>query len=84
MTYTVTFERDATRALARIPNHDFGSITTAINALKHNPHPPGAKKLVGRRGWRIRVGNYRVIYDIDDTELVVTVIDVGPRSDIYR
>jgi mRNA interferase RelE/StbE len=49
-----------------------------------NPRPHGCKKLKGREGYRIRVGNYRIIYDIFDRELIVDVIAVGDRKDIYE
>lgn len=58
-------------------------IINAIADLAQNPRPKGAKKLKGRDGYRIRVGNYRVIYDIYDVELVVDIIALGHRKDIY-
>ena len=51
--------------------------------LADNPCPQGFKKLVGRDGYRIRIGNYRVIYEIFDSELLIDVIAVGHRKDIY-
>lgn len=56
----------------------------AIAALAENPRPQGCIKLTDRDGWRIRVGSYRVIYEISDGQLLVTVIRVGNRRDIYR
>lgn len=82
--YTVSISPRASRSLSRIPNPDHGRITAAIDNLANDPRPPGAKKLVGRAGWRIRVGNYRVIYTIDDEELTVTIVDVGTRGSIYN
>ena len=58
-------------------------IKQAILNLAENPRPNGCKKLVGRDGYRIRIGNYRVIYEIFDAELLVDVIAVGHRKDIY-
>jgi mRNA interferase RelE/StbE len=49
-----------------------------------DPRPHGSRKLVGRDGWRIRVGRYRVIYEIDDAQRFVTILHVGHRKDIYR
>ena len=53
-------------------------------ALAKNPRPPGCKKLIARDGWRIRVGKYRIIYEIDDKEKVITVLHIGLRRDIYQ
>jgi mRNA interferase RelE/StbE len=53
-------------------------------ALRENPRPAKCLKLTGREGWRIRVRNYRVIYKIDDSEKLVTILHVGHRRDIYR
>ena len=58
-------------------------IFNAIAALAQNPRPRGFKKLKGRDGYRIRVGNYRIIYDIFDTELVIDIIALGHRRSIY-
>ncbi|MDP4186726.1 MAG: type II toxin-antitoxin system RelE/ParE family toxin [Bacteroidota bacterium] len=52
--------------------------------LANDPRPPGCKKLKGHQGYRIREGNYRVIYEINDKILTVTVIDAGDRKDIYE
>ncbi|GAC1640756.1 MAG: type II toxin-antitoxin system RelE/ParE family toxin [Herpetosiphon sp.] len=81
---TVNISPRARRALTRIPNPDYGRIIVAINTLANDPRPPGCKTIVGSPYWRIRIGNYRVIYEIDDAELVVTVIEVGQRGDVYR
>lgn len=59
-------------------------ILEAISNLEENPRPAGNKKLRGRDGYRIRIGNYRVIYDIYDKELIVDVIAIGHRKDIYE
>ncbi len=82
--YTVSIARAAQRALARIANPDYNRLVAAIQSLATNPRPPGCAKLTGREAWRIRVGTYRVIYEIDDGPRIVTVIDVGHRRDIYR
>jgi mRNA interferase RelE/StbE len=56
----------------------------AIERLQEEPRPPGCRKLSDREGWRLRVGDYRVIYEIDDEQRTVTVLQVGHRRDIYR
>lgn len=59
-------------------------ILDAIENLAENPRPKGYKKLKGRTGYRIRVGNYRIIYEIFDDILLIDVIDLGHRKDIYE
>ena len=84
MTYTVTIRRRAVEALSTLPVHDFERVRDAIRALGVTPRPSGCKKLVGREGWRILVGRYRVIYEVADRDLVVLVLDVGDRKDVYE
>jgi mRNA interferase RelE/StbE len=52
--------------------------------LEQDPRPPGCKKLKGRDAWRIRIGDYRVIYEINDGHLIVTVITIGHRREVYE
>ncbi len=84
MSYRVEILRRAAKALSKLPERDYGQVRDTIRDLGVDPRPPGCKKLVGRDGWRIRVGRYRVIYEIEDAVLVVTVLDVGHRKDILR
>jgi len=84
MNYTVVFLRRAQKELGNLPAIEYERVRDAIAELANDPRPPGCKKLTGRDGWRIRTGNYRVIYDINDRELVVTVVRVGNRRDICR
>ncbi len=84
MRYTLIIQRRALRALERINEPDYSRITTAIQALADNPRPHGCKKLEGQDAWRIRIGDYRVIYEINEQALVVTVVKVGNRRDVYR
>jgi mRNA interferase RelE/StbE len=74
----------ARRELAALPKKDFEKVKAAILALAGNPRPSNCSKLTGRNGWRIRVGDYRVIYEIDDPNRTVTVLNVGHRREIYR
>jgi len=62
----------------------FDRIVKAIENLADNPRPAGYKKLSGRPGHRIRIGDYRVLYTIEDKLLIVFIIDIGNRKDIYR
>ena len=59
-------------------------IQGAIELLRKNPHPPKARKLSGRDGYRVRVGGYRIIYDVIDRQLIIRVLRLGHRRDIYR
>jgi mRNA interferase RelE/StbE len=84
MTYKISILRKAQKQLAKIPASDFKKIKQAILDLGQDPRPPGSLKLKGRPGWRIRQGDYRVIYEIQDDQLIVIVLDIGNRKDIYK
>jgi mRNA interferase RelE/StbE len=82
--HRVEIERKALKALHDLPRAEQSRISERIDALAHNPGPPGATKLTGVAGWCIRAGSYRIVYIIDDASHVVTVTLVGHRRDIYR
>lgn len=84
MKYEIHIERDALKSLKKIPHTDRNKIIKVIESLESNPRPFGSKKLTGRDGWRIRVGNYRIIYEIKDHICYILVLDIGHRKDIYR
>lgn len=84
MIYTVSILRRAQKELGQLPSGAYERVRDAIGALAQAPRPPGCLKLKGREGWRIRVGDYRVIYEIDDQQQTVTVLHVGHRRDVYR
>lgn len=84
MSYTVRILRRAQKNLARVPKDDYLRIRDAIRSLADDPRPSGVRKLSGRSGWRLRVGRYRVLYEIEDRQLVILVLDVGQRREIYR
>ena len=84
MNYTIVLLRRAQKELANLPNPEYQRVRDAIADLANDPRPTGCKKLSGRNGWRIRIGDYRVIYEINDRELLVTVVRVGNRRNIYR
>ena len=83
MTYHVTLKKRAIKALEKINEPYYSNIKEAIYNLANNPRPKGYKKLKARDGYRIRVADYRIIYDIYDDVLLVDVIDLGHRRDIY-
>lgn len=83
MTYQVELRPAAVRALKQIDHHHRDRVRGAIALLAQDPRPPAAKALQGRPGLRIRVGDYRIIYTIDDNILVVAVIALGHRGSVY-
>jgi mRNA interferase RelE/StbE len=84
MTYTLNFSKQALKELENINDPYYANIKEAIANLTTNPRPMGYKKLKGRDGYRIRTGNYRIIYNIFDTELIIDIIAIGHRKDIYE
>ncbi len=82
--YTIAILRRAQKELADLPRDAYVRTRDAIRALAEEPRPPGSKKLAGRTGWRVRVGSYRVVYEIDDHDRLITIVHIGHRRDIYR
>jgi mRNA interferase RelE/StbE len=81
--YTVVITQSVQKYLKKIPDKLADKLESEMMKLEINPRPFGYIKLKGRDAYRIRVGNYRVIYEIEDKILKVTVIDSGNRKDIY-
>jgi mRNA interferase RelE/StbE len=84
MTYTIVITPRAERQIRSLERPTRTRVIQAIEGLANDPRPPGAIKLVGREGYRLRVGDYRIIYTIDDAGRIVIVAQVGHRRDIYR
>ena len=84
MSYRLFLLPRAQKELARLPNPAYERIRAAVRALAEEPRPPGCRKLSGREGWRIRIGDFRVLYEIEDAQQTVTVVHVGHRRDVYR
>ena len=84
MNYKVLIQRGAQKELAGLPLGAYERVKSAIYKLANDPRPRGSRKLTGRDGWRVRVGEYRVVYEIDDNNRSVTVLHVGHRRDVYR
>ena len=78
------FTRSAAKELERVPTKDRHRIVARIGTLADNPRPAGAEKLSGDDKYRIRQGDYRILYEIVDTALIVTVVRVGNRREVYR
>lgn len=81
--YTILLSKKAQKQLDKLSDTVANPIFKAIGGLEQNPRPMGCKKLKGREGYRIRIGDYRVIYEITDSKLIVDVITLGHRKDIY-
>ena len=85
MNYQVIFESAAAKQLKKLPKSVQQTLRPLIDSLSTNPRPSGCKKLKGRQDeYRIRSGNYRVIYSIEDKALIVRVIRAGHRKDAYE
>ena len=84
MSYTIHILRSAQKQISRINSKDQDHIITAIRSLSENPRPTGCINLSGRPAWRIRVGDYRVIYEIRNEQLLIMVISIGHRREVYR
>ena len=84
MTHKIEILRSAQKQLSKIERKDQSRIIKAIRELAEEPRLQGSKKLSGRPAWRIRIGSYRVIYEIQDDRCLVLVIDIGHRREIYR
>ncbi len=84
MIYAISILRRAQRELAGLPQEPYMRVRDAIRELAEEPRPNGSKKLVGRSGWRIRVGSYRVVYEINDANHAITIMHIGHRRDVYR
>ncbi len=82
--YAILILPRASRELGQIETRDYEKVRKAILDLSENPRPPGCAKLKDREGWRIRQGDYRVIYEIDDKQRQVTILDVLHRREAYR
>ncbi|MFI5092124.1 MAG: type II toxin-antitoxin system RelE/ParE family toxin [Candidatus Acidiferrales bacterium] len=85
MNYTVVILRLAQKEHLAIPSPTYELIEHRLLALSGDPRPPGCKKLKGAEAaWRIRAGDYRILYEIDDARAVVTVATICHRKDVYR
>lgn len=84
MSYSIRINKVAQKSLAKISQSYQDRLIAVIRDLGNDPRPAGCKKLSGRDAWRIRVGDYRIIYEIQNSELIVIVVLVGHRSEIYR
>ena len=84
MPYTVELKRSAEKELESLLAKVHNRIIRVLPSLKDNPFPHNAKKLHGREGVRIRVGNYRILYVVDNTDKKIEVFSIADRKDVYR
>lgn len=83
--YEVTIARRAVKALAALPRKEQQRIRAAIDLLADTPRPPGCVAMAGEaHAYRVRVGDYRIVYDVLDDRLVIQVVRIGHRRDVYR
>ena len=82
--YKLLFRRSVTKDLGRIPKKDINRIINRIKSLADDPRPPVHEKLSGQERYRIRHGNYRIVYSIQDKDFTVWIVKVGRRRDVYQ
>jgi len=87
MTYEIDISEKLEKRLSKIPKKNKSRILEKIDLLAHNPRPSDCKKLQGNRKpqlYRVRSGDYRIIYTIRDDRLIILIVDIGNRKEIYR
>lgn len=82
--YRIEIKRSAAKELERLPPKDRLRVATRIQSLADDPRPPAAEKLSGQERYRIRQGDYRILYEIFDDLVLIIVVKSGNRSDVYR
>lgn len=84
MIYKLFFDSHALTSFGRLPSEQYERVRDAIAALAKEPRPLGCLSLVGRAGWHLRVGAYRVVYEIDDAQQSIAIIHIGQMRDTYQ
>jgi mRNA interferase RelE/StbE len=82
--YSIQIRRSAEKEIEQLPNKDRGKIIRRIEELRDDPRPAGTKKLSGEEKYRLRQGNYRVLYEVHDDIVTIVVVKVADRKDAYR
>lgn len=82
--YKIEFKKTAVKELKSIPDKDIKKIITKIKLLEENPRPNGCIKLTGKEQYRIRQRNYRILYSIEDDRLIIFVVKIAHRKNVYR
>ena len=84
VSYSIEIKKSATKEMVKLPKPHLQRIIEKIQSLSTNPRPEGCKKLSADEKYRIRVGNYRILYTIEDNQLIIYVVKIGHRKDVYR
>lgn len=82
--YELRFKASVAKDLRGIPKADVRRILTRIEALSDDPRPPGSENLAGDERYRLRQGNYRILYTVADAQVIVEIVKVGHRREVYR
>jgi mRNA interferase RelE/StbE len=82
--YSLAIKKSAERELCALSKTDVRRITERIRGLAHDPRPPGNEKLSGQERYRVRQGDYRIVYAVDDDSRVVEIVKIGHRREVYR
>ena len=82
--HKIEIRRKAHRVLDRLPKNDFNAVLEVVKDLADRPRPKGVEKIKSAGLWRVRQGDYRIVYDIDDEHKIITVLRIGHRREIYR
>jgi mRNA interferase RelE/StbE len=82
--YELRFKNSVAKDLRALPKSDVAKVLERIDALRDDPRPPGSEKLSAQERYRVRQGSYRILYEIEDQQVVVTVVKVGHRREVYR
>jgi len=82
--YSVSLKKSAEKEFRAIPAKDLKRIIEKIQALAHQPRPHGCEPMVGQERYRIRQGDWRVVYAVDDSQRTVTIYKIGHRREVYR
>lgn len=84
MTYEIEFAKSASKELAKLPRPTAVRISKAVSALSLSPRNGSVRPMVGSKSWRLRVGDYRVIYDVHDKIKIISVLRIRHRREVYR
>jgi mRNA interferase RelE/StbE len=82
--FNLRIKPSVARDLRRVPRADVERILARIETLRDDPRPPGAEKLSAQERYRLRQGDYRILYTVSDAEVVVEIVKVGHRREVYR
>lgn len=82
--YKLTIKKSAAKELEEIPVKDLRKIVKRIRTLALNPRPQNSQKLSNKEQYRVRQGDYRIVYSIDDNEMIIDIVKIGHRREIYR